>query len=141
MTHVLLDTNILLDVFCERHPFFSPASEIWTRVESGEFRASVSAHSITTIYCIASKHLGPQKAIDAVRNVLQTFSVCPVDVRALQLALNRAMSDYEDAVLDAAAELAGIPMIVTRNVEDFSGATRRIVDSVSFLKELIAPGT
>lgn len=134
--HVLLDTNVLLDFLCDRQPFSDAAKEIWERVEQGEFQASASATTITTVFYLVEKELGLAEAVQAIREILSTFNVCPVDGNVLKLALSRQMRDYEDAVQDAAAECASIPVIVTRNGADFTGATRRIIDPVQFLTEL-----
>jgi hypothetical protein len=71
-----------------------------------------------------------------VADLLATFAVCPVDHAVLQAALAKPMPDYEDAVLEAAADRAGIPVIVTRNQADFAGAARRVIDAATLVSEL-----
>src|SRR5437660_851728 len=104
MMRVLLDTNIPLDIFCERQPFAAAAKLLWEKAENGQIQASVSATTITTIHYVACKHIGNAKAIQAVNDTLATFEVAPIDSTVLKLALARGMRDFEDAVQDAAAE-------------------------------------
>ena len=135
---MLLDTNIILDVLCDRPPFVAAAKALWTKQEAGQVQASVAAITLTTIYYVARKVLGSPAALQAVRNVLTTFDVCPVDLLVLQAALASPLPDFEDAVQDIAAELAGIPIIVTRDAAGFVGSARRIVDAATLVQELDA---
>ncbi|HEV3259519.1 MAG TPA: PIN domain-containing protein [Gemmataceae bacterium] len=137
--HVLLDTNIVLDVLCDRQPFVAAAKALWVKVEAGAVRASLTATTLATIFYLVRKQLGAAAARQAVADLLSTFDICPIDRATLQAALSKPMSDYEDAIQDAAAELAGIPVIVTRNPTDFAGSTRRIVDAATLVSELENP--
>lgn len=138
---VLADVNIILDVLCNRQPFAVDAQALWTRVEAGKLRASLCATTLPTIYYLLRKQLRNPAARQAVADILTTFEICPVDEAVLRAALVRAMPDYEDAVQDAAAEQAGIDVIVTRNPKDFASSTRRIVDAPTLVKEVDAMPT
>ena len=135
----LLDTNIVLDVLCDRQPFVVAAKALWLKVEEGEVRASLTATTVAAVFYLVHKQLGAAAARQAVADLLTTFDICPVNRAILQAALSKPMSDYEDAIQDAAAELAGIPLIVTRNPGNFAGSTRRIVDPATLVAELANP--
>lgn len=126
---VLLDTNIILDVLLDRAPWVASAKEVWLRVEAGEIQASLTATTLTNVFYIVKKAKGVAVARTAVGDLLRTFSICPVDVLALKSAPGKPMDDYEDALQEAAAELAGIGTIVTRNKLDFANSGRRIMDA------------
>lgn len=134
--HVLMDINVILDVLCARPPFLAAAQALWTKVEAAQLRASIGATTLTTIFYIIRKQLGAAAARQAIGDLLTTFDVCPIDAAVLRQALLKPMPDYEDAVQDAAAELAGIAVIVTRNGTDFTGSSRRIVDPATLVQEL-----
>lgn len=136
---VLLDTNIVLDVLSDRPPFNEPAKAVWTKVTAGELEASLVATSLTNIFYILRKTLGTDVALEKIGELLSIFEVCPVDGSVLQAALTRPMRDFEDAVQDAAAEFAGITIIVTRNPSDFVGSGRRILDAAALVEELDRP--
>jgi predicted nucleic acid-binding protein len=133
---VLLDTNVILDVLGNRAPFAAASQAVWDRITTGQVQASVAAITPTTVFYVLAKQVGKAQARRMLGDLLTTFSVCPVDGVVLKLASARPMLDFEDAVVDAAAELAGIPTIVTRNGSDFAGSTRRIVDPDSFVQAL-----
>jgi predicted nucleic acid-binding protein len=138
--HVLLDTNVILDVLLDREPWVASAKEVWLRVEAGEIQASLGATTLTNVFYIVRKAKGIAVARTAVGDLLKTFSVCTVDGPALKSALGKPMNDYEDALQDAAAELTGIATIVTRNKLDFAGSSRRIIDAAELVAELNAAG-
>jgi predicted nucleic acid-binding protein len=134
--HVLIDTNIVPDVLCNREPFVVAASALWTKVEQGVVKAYVVATTITTIFYIVRKQLGGDVARQAVADLLVTFEVLPVDLVVLQAALAKPMPDFEDAIQEAAAELANVPVIVTRNTKDFASSSRRVMDAATLVEEL-----
>jgi predicted nucleic acid-binding protein len=134
--HVLLDTNIVLDVLLYGVPWVVPAKEIWRRVEAGEIQASLTATTLTNVFYIVRKSKGLAVAKSAVGDLLETFSICAVDHLTLKAALAKPMHDYEDALQDAAAELTGIGTIVTRNKGDFAGSSRRVLDAGELVAEL-----
>ncbi len=133
---VLVDTNVILDVVCDRQPFVADAVALWTQLASGAATGCISATTLTTIFYLARKQLGTAAARQAVSDLMSVFDICGVDRAVLQAALNRPMTDFEDAVQDAAAELGGVTVIVTRNASDFTGSTLRIVDPATLAQEL-----
>lgn len=120
---VLFDTNVVLDFLLDRNPFSATATRLVARVERRELEGFLGATTLTTIHYILARALGKQAALEAVRDLLALFSVAAVDGRILSLAADFAFPDFEDAVLHEAARLAGAGAIVTRNGDDFKGAT------------------
>jgi predicted nucleic acid-binding protein len=138
LIHVLLDTNIVLDVLCNRTPFAEPAKVLWNQVVAEQIQASLVATSLTNVFYIARKTLGTDGAFDAVRNLVGIFDILPIDRAVLEAALAHPSRDFEDAVQDAAAELAGIPIVVTRDPSGFAGSSRRVIDAATLVAELEA---
>lgn len=116
---VLLDTNVVLDLLLARKPFDKDAVAIASAVARGELVAYIAATSVTTIHYIARKAIGTLEADRAIGRLLLLFQVAPVTELVLSSALARAFSDFEDAVLDAAAELVSVNALITRDAEGF----------------------
>ncbi len=112
---LLFDTNIVLDVLLNRKPFVENSKELWQAVDDGRLMGYVTATTLTNIFYIARKLVGLDKARAAVKVCLDTFEVCPVDHSALELAMNMAVDDYEDALQVACAQLTALDGIVTRD--------------------------
>jgi predicted nucleic acid-binding protein len=116
---VAFDTNVLLDVLCDREPFAEPASRILALVETGVLQGSVCATSVTTIFNLARKASGLATARRQVKLLLSLLEVLPVNRQVLEAATNSQFADFEDAVVAEAAHQANADVIVSRNEKDF----------------------
>ncbi len=116
---ILVDINILMDVFVKREPHFGPSARLVNRVASGRLDACVPAHGVTTLHYLVERNSDSGEARNAVDWTLRLFSVAPVDQAVIERACSLNWRDFEDAVLAAAAESAGCSAIVTRNARDF----------------------
>ena len=119
---ILFDTNILLDVILDRSPFASPASVLLAKVELGDIQGYLCATTVTTIYYLTAKVLGPSPATQAIEKLLQIFEIAPVNRSVLTDALTVDFSDFEDAVIYAAALFVGADALVTRDGKGFQTA-------------------
>lgn len=126
MTRVLLDTNVVLDLFLHRKPFLHEAAKIWDMAETGTIEALIAAITPTTASYLIAKSYDAAQAHKDLQHMLHTCSVAGVGIHELETALqdiaSGAFTDFEDAVQHAAAEAAGAEAIVTRNARDFRGA-------------------
>jgi predicted nucleic acid-binding protein len=116
---VAFDTNVLLDVLCDREPFAEPASRILTLVEQGILSGCVCATSITTIFYLTRKANGIAAARKQIKLLLSLLEVMPVNRQVLETATASGITDFEDAVIAEAAYQSGADMLVTRNAKDF----------------------
>lgn len=120
---VLFDTNVILDVMLDRHPFAAASAAILSRAETGELIGCVCATTITTIHYLASRATSAEQALGEVRKILSLFEIAPVNRAVLEMALDLGFGDYEDAVLHEAARQIGALGIVTRNPRHFTKAS------------------
>lgn len=86
MKKLFIDTSILLDVFLNRESFVEPAAAVFADCESGKVKGIVSAISLNNLHYILSRHIGKSKALEAVRIVLNIFTVAALDEKILRLA-------------------------------------------------------
>lgn len=121
--NILFDTNVLLDVLLDREPFAVDGAFLMTKVEQSEIVGYLCATTVTTIHYLIAKALGAKEAGRHIQSLLSLFVIAPVNRAVLEQALAASFTDFEDAVLHAAACHAGVQSIVTRNVRDFSKAT------------------
>lgn len=134
MKKVLFDTNIILDIALKRNPFFEDAQELFILIDNGILSGNITATTITDIYYIAKKEKGHNKAINFIKNLIEIIDVIGIDNETITKALASKMKDFEDAVQSSAAELHQIDLIITRNKDDFSGATLMVLTPKEFLK-------
>ena len=130
---ILLDTNIVLDLLLAREPFHQDALKIFNKIEKKELEGYLCATTITTIHYLISKHTGKNRSEQAINLLLELFNIAPVTKTVLEEAVITGYSDYEDAVLCKAGQLAGVEAIVTRNEKDFKNAQLDIYSPTAFL--------
>ena len=92
---IFLDTNVILDFFLEREPFYYDALKLWAACEEGAVDGYVSALTITNVHYIAQRIKSPTTAMIAVRGILDVFNVVPLDKELLHRAANLHDRDYE----------------------------------------------
>ncbi len=119
---ILFDTNILLDVFLRRDPFFKASSQLVAQSEAGKIEGWICATTITTIHYLIGNALNRTSANQHVENVLKIFRVAEVNRIVLNNALNLDFIDYEDAALYQSAFQTNLNGILTRNKQDFESS-------------------
>jgi predicted nucleic acid-binding protein len=117
---IFIDTNILLDVLRNRHPFAKDSLSIWSLVECGRMEGYISAISFNNAHYILSRAFDNKTADDAMRIMRDTFRIIPLDERVLNKAIDNKFKDFEDAIQFFSAIHADVDYIITRNVKDFS---------------------
>lgn len=134
---VLLDTNIIIDFFLEREPFFADANAIFEAIATGQVEGYLSASSVTDIFYICRRLTqNREEAKTIVRQTLAVLNVCSIDRSVLEQAIDSGISDFEDAVQIAAAIAANLDAIVTRNARDFQTNQIAVVSVSQLLEQL-----
>ena len=134
---VFIDTNLVLDLLAERRPFYETSARIWELIESRDLKGYLSATSITDIFYILNKQLGPEKAYHFVNKIMMVFDITSVSQADIRKALNLGFQDFEDALQFVCAKKIGATYLITRNTEDFQEAEGvEVVDPEIFLLSL-----
>lgn len=138
---VLLDTNVVLDVLLARAPHLESAAGLMDEIAAGGVDGMLGATTVTTIFYLANKAVGPGLARRHVGTLLKIFDVAPVSRAVLADALDLGFPDYEDGVLHEAARQAGADGIVTRDKKGFARARLRVYAPDELLQILRASRT
>ena len=119
--NVLIDTDVILDVFLDREPHNRQSKSAMVLLGRKRFHGHVTATIVVNVYYHVRKNLGKKVAAQCVRDLLNTeeIKIQAIDKETLTAALTSNMTDFEDAVQAAAAKIAEIDFIVTRNIRDF----------------------
>lgn len=136
--NILIDTNIVLDLLLEREPYVESATAIFDHVERGTLTGYLAATTITNIFYILRKAQGRDVALAAIRRLLIGLQLCAVDRQTVETALSLSLTDFEDGIQLACANLAQLDAIVTRDTQDFSGSTLPIYSPTDLLAQLTA---
>lgn len=129
----LLDTNIVLDVLLDRKPHSVDSAEVFRLIEQGAAEGMLCATTITTLDYLLTQSMSRNKARGVLSQLLTIFEVATVNRAVIEKALLSRMTDFEDAVLDHAAQNSGADVIVTRNIKDFTRSVSTVMDPKQFL--------
>jgi len=130
---ILLDTNIVLDLLLAREPFVVAAREIFILIENAEVEGYLCATSVTTIHYLMQKGTDKAQADALIASLLTLFEVTPVTKETLLDASAYNGTDYEDSVIYAAAKVAEVDMIITRDNSGFKNSTISVLSPHEFL--------
>lgn len=133
---ILIDLNVVLDVVQARQPHYAASARVLDLVVGRQVKGFVPAHAVTTIHYLVSRYRDARAADEAVDSLLRHFDVASVGRQELLRARSLNWSDFEDAVVAAAAESAGCALIVSRNVKDFKGSPVAAVFPEEYLAKL-----
>jgi predicted nucleic acid-binding protein len=139
MKQVLLDTDVILDLYLDREPFADDAAALWGAHEAGHLTAYISAITPVNLFYVARKLKGRKMAGQAVTELLAALPVCPVDSAVLKAGLAAAFKDFEDAVQHASAVAVGLEGIITRNVADYQQASLPVYTPSDYLSQFPVP--
>jgi predicted nucleic acid-binding protein len=129
----LLDTNIVLDVLLDRKPHSTDSAEVFRLIEQGQAEGLLCATTITTLDRLLSQSMKRNESRKLLAHLLRLFDVASVNRAVLEDALASRMDDFEDAVLDHAAQNSGADVIVTRNSKDFAHGKSKVMDPRQFI--------
>lgn len=136
---VVFDLKVILDVLQRREPHFDDSARALALAETGRVEGFVAAHSLTTLYYLASNGRSPAAARALLLDLLQIASVAGVGPAEIERGLSLPYSDFEDAVQMAAAMGVGAEYFVTRDLKGFAAGPLNVVRPVELLALLHDP--
>lgn len=117
---IVVDTNVILDIFLKREPFFSDSYAALRKAVEADMDCFVSATAATDLFYILRKNLKSSEQAKAyLGSLMQLVSFSDVLAADIVDALDSEMADFEDAVVDAVASRLGAQYILTRNTKDY----------------------
>ncbi len=118
----LIDTNVILDVLCDRAELSESSSKIFKLSEVGLIEGYISALSIPKIMYILRKELNTEKTKNIIKRLSMIFKISDLKASDIQKAADFDFSDYEDALQSVCADRIKADCIITRNIKDFSNS-------------------
>lgn len=132
---IVVDTNVILDIFLKREPFFSASYAALRKAAEADADCFISAAAATDIFYILRKNLKSSEQAKAyLSSLMQLVSFSDVLSTDIAEALASEMADFEDAVVDAVASRMGAQCILTRNTKDFVKAKTKAVTPEEYTK-------
>ena len=136
--NLLLDTNILIDYFGRRRPYFDDWYKLIVMREMGDADLWVSAKSFTDVFYALRKAVGSSELQAAFIESLGFLRVCSVGDAEIRAAAERGWPDFEDSLVDVCAKNVAADCIITRDQKGFSRSSipsMSIPDFFAYLEE------
>ncbi|MDQ3101902.1 MAG: PIN domain-containing protein [Bacteroidota bacterium] len=140
MIHVLLDTNILLNVWlhdpAKPRPMASESARILAVAADGLINTYITPSTFATTYYFLRKFTGPSKARNLATDILDCTAIIPQDEKIFRKALTGGWTDVEDAAqYEAALMWPSISMICTSDTNHYRKAIGiKVVDPAALLR-------
>ena len=120
MKHLMIDTNVALDVLANRKPFAEEAAQLFQHAAKGRVKLYISSLSYTTLFYVLRKDNRPEVVLSSLRNLEGVCETVDVTSEVIQIALRIRSGDLEDAVqIQAAIHHKKVTAIVTRDAKGF----------------------
>lgn len=116
---VMPDTNVILDVWLAREPYWRDAANLLASVERKEIEGVVCPTTVTTLHYLGKKVLGESRTRGLILSLLKIFRIGEISSQEFERALKSKIADFEDAVIEAVSVGCGVDVIATRNTKDF----------------------
>lgn len=130
---VVVDINVMLDVFQNRQPHYATSSGVMNLVMMGTLKGVCPSHALTTLYYLARRHGSRHDAESAIDTVLKHFEIVSLDHGDWENVRHLPFEDFEDAAVAVTAAKAGAAFIVTRNETDFLQSVTPAIAPATFL--------
>lgn len=133
---VFLDTDIALDLLAARRPHYDFAARLFTLADQNKIHLFVSALSFSNLHYLLTKQRGRVDGLSILRDFRVLVTVVGVDGKTINLALNSAFADFEDAIQYHAALSAGVSVLLTPNLRDYKNADIPVMTAEDYVKTL-----
>jgi len=139
MNRIFIDTDIILDLFTQRDPFYIHSAVLFNIINTGKLKGFVSALIFSNLYYILRKQKSKIHALNILKKLKLLVTVLPVDNKIIELALSSDFNDFEDAIQYYTAKSHNINYIVTRNLKDYKSTEINAFTAEQFLNLLKNP--
>ena len=132
---VLIDTNILLDWFLKREPWYETSKIILNKLWFGHEKSYLTIHSICDLFYIIDKAFSvdeKKKLLQLLLSRNEIISETPQDIRLF--IENKKWSDLEDGLQMQCAANYKLDYIITRNLSDFASSPVPAIAPQDFLQ-------
>ena len=133
---LLIDTNVILDIFQKREPFFFHSYAALRKAVEQDADCYLSSSAVTDIFYILRKSFrSAERAKETLQDLVQLIAFSDVLPSDVMDALASEMPDFEDAVVNAVAYRIGADYILTRNVKDYAKADVPAITPEAYLNQ------
>lgn len=136
MTHLFLDTNVMIDFLGERETFYEEIAKIIVLAEKQEIKITASSLSFVNTFYVLSKVFDQKILNEILIKFRIVCNVSNVDEINIDKSLFSDFSDFEDAVQYHSAFHHNCDIFITRNKKDFKNSDIPLMTPIEFLTSI-----
>lgn len=134
MDSVLIDSDVILDVFLLRKPFHDSSGAILDLCDRKKIHGFLTPIIISNVYYILTKDSTSLRSRNKINEILKFIETIDVPKKVILAALKSPFKDFEDALQNyAAIENGKITTIITRNVKDYKHSLLKVMTPKEYL--------
>lgn len=130
---LFIDTNIMMDLLCQREPFYNSIAKIATLADNNEVQLFASALSYATTSYFLTKNESMESSKNKLRKFKSISQIIALNEQIIEKSLNSNFTDFEDALQYFSALNAQCEIIITRNGKDFKFSQLPIFTAEEYL--------
>ena len=119
---VLLDTNVVIDLFTKRPPDGSLSQKFLIMREFGDVELWVSEKSFTDVFYVLHKGFSSERIHAAFQESFQWFNLCSVEGNDIRAVTQQKWEDFEDCLINYCAEKVKADYLITQDASGFARA-------------------
>ena len=95
MRRIFVDANIIIDLLCERYPWFPKVLRLFSMGDLGQIDLFCSSLSLgTASYIMETRKMSTQDIFDGIALLCQMCTPTTVDAEVVKSALNSGFTDF-----------------------------------------------
>lgn len=130
---IFLDTNVLLDIFMRREPYYDASAQVVYACERGQFTGGFTTLSACNVVYALRKQLGSRQTIEAIRRLVRIIEPIGTSVASLLQSLEDPKTDFEDTIQSQCAIEWNADSIITRDKSGFVNCAIPVFTPSDFL--------
>lgn len=130
----LIDTNLLIDYFGRRMPYFSSWEKLMIMHAFEDIELWAAPQSFADAFYILRKQIDPHELQRAFNESLSFIKVCNVGTAEICEATKRSWNDYEDCLIALCAENIDADVLLSRDQDGFKLAKTPVFSPEEFFE-------
>lgn len=134
---IFLDTNIIIDLVLNRHPWVRYELVLLELSRQKKLSLAVSDISFLNLAYAVRKVMSPDEIYAAMTDLLKYMNVAAAGESVIRSAVSLRWKDMEDCVQYLIARNEGADYIITRDLAGFSSSDIPVMTPVEFLSIIL----
>lgn len=119
MKKVFIDSDIIIDLFLKREPFYTDTSRLFVLLEKKKITGYTSPVIMANLFYILSRLKNKAFARKTLNKLRIFVHILPMNEKIIDLALLSHMNDFEDATQLYTALENNVAFLITRNKDHY----------------------